>query len=73
MVRNTVKNRQSWCSAVICWKRGAFDMKFHLMVVSIFLETPIGRKKDLISMYRGTPVGAFANILVYFNKLANNF
>ena len=72
MVRNTVKNRQSWCSAVICWKRGAFDMKFHLTVVSIFLETPIGRKKDLISMFRGT-VGAFVNILVYFNKLANNF
>ena len=47
-------------------------MEFHLMVVSIFLETPIGRKKDLISMFRGT-VGAFVNILVYFNKLANNF
>ena len=45
-------------------------MKFHLMVVSIFLKTPIGRKKDLISTYRGTPVGAFVNILVYFNKLA---
>ena len=29
-------------------------MKFHLMVVSIFLETPIGRKKDLVSMFRGT-------------------
>ena len=72
MVRNTVKNRQSWCAAVICWKRGPFDMKFHLMVVSIFLETPIGRKKDLISMYGGT-VGGFGNILVYFNKLANNF
>ena len=39
MVRNTVKNGQSWCSAVICRKRSAFDMQFHLIVVSIFLET----------------------------------
>ena len=39
MVRNTVKNGQSWCSAVICRKRSAFDMQFHLMVVSIFLKT----------------------------------
>ena len=35
MVRNTVKNGQSWCSAVICRKRSAFDMQFHLIVVSI--------------------------------------
>ena len=39
MVRNTVKNGQSWCSAVICRKRSAFDMQFHLIVVSIFLKT----------------------------------
>ena len=38
MVRNTVKNGQSWCSAVICRKRSAFDMQFHLIVVSIFLK-----------------------------------
>ena len=39
MVRNTVKNGQSWCSTVICTKRSAFDMQFHLIVVSIFLKT----------------------------------
>ena len=41
MVRNTVKNGQSWCSAVICRKRSAFDMQFHLVVVSIFLKTGV--------------------------------
>ena len=39
MVRNTVKNGQSCCSAVICRKRSAFDMQFHLIVVSSFLKT----------------------------------
>ena len=39
MFRNTVKNGQSWCSTVICAKRSAFDMQFHLIVVSIFLKT----------------------------------
>ena len=39
IVRNTVKSGQSWCSAVICRQRGAFDMQFHLIVVSIFLKT----------------------------------
>ena len=34
---------------------------------------PITRKKDLISMYRGTLVSAFVNILVYFNRLVTNF
>ena len=38
MVRNTVKNGQTSCLAVICRKRGAFDMQFHLIVVSIFLK-----------------------------------
>ena len=33
MVRNTVKNGQSWCSTVICTKRSAFGMQFHLIVV----------------------------------------
>ena len=33
----------------------------------------IARKKGLISMYRGTLVSGFVNILVYFNKLANKF
>ena len=31
------------------------------------------RKKDLISMHRGALVSGFVNILVYFNKQANNF
>ena len=41
MVRNTctVKNGKSWCLAVICRKRSAFDVQFHLIVVSIFLKT----------------------------------
>ena len=39
MVRNALKNGQSWCSAVICRKRSAFDMQFNLIVVSIGLKT----------------------------------
>ena len=39
MVRNTVKNVESWCLMVICSKRSAFDMQFHLIVVLIFLKT----------------------------------
>ena len=35
----TVKTGQSWCSAVICRKRSAFETHFYLMVVSIFLKT----------------------------------
>ena len=38
VVINTVKNGQSLCSAVICRKQSAFDMQFHLIVVSIFLK-----------------------------------
>ena len=41
MVRNTVKKGQSCCLAVICRKRSAFDRRFHLLVLSIFLK-----KKD---------------------------
>ena len=33
------KKGKSWCLAVICRKRCAFDMQFHLIVVSIFLKT----------------------------------
>ena len=43
VVKNTVKNGQSWCSAVICRKRSVFDMQFHLVVVSIFLKTCVKR------------------------------
>ena len=39
IVRNTVKKGKSWCLAVICRKRCAFDMQFHLIVASIFLKT----------------------------------
>ena len=46
MVRNTVKNGRSWCSAVICRKRSAFDMQFHLIVVSIFLKTCVKDQGD---------------------------
>ena len=60
-------------------KRRAFDMQFHPIVVSIFLKThgdtvqPIAGKKDLISMYPSALGSGFVNILVCFNKLANNF
>ena len=39
MVRNIVKNGRTWCSAVICRKQSAFDVQFHLIVVSILLKT----------------------------------
>ena len=38
MVKNTVKNGQSWCLAIICHKRSVFDMQFHFIVASIFLK-----------------------------------
>ena len=37
MVINTIKTGQSSCSAVIYRKRNAFEMQFHLNLVSIFL------------------------------------
>ena len=43
---DTVKNGQSWCSAVICRKRSAFDMQFRLIVVSIFLKTGVEDQAD---------------------------
>ena len=46
MVRNTVKNGQSWCSAVICRKRSAFEMQLHLIVVSVFLKTCVKDQGD---------------------------
>ena len=49
MVRNTEKNGQSWCSTVICTKRSAFDMQFHLIVVSIFLKTCVKDHGDTSS------------------------
>ena len=33
------KKGKSWCLAVNCRKRSAFDMQFHLTVVLIFLKT----------------------------------
>ena len=41
-------------------------MQFHFIVVSIFLKKCV---KDLVIAL----VKVFVNILVYFNKLANNF
>ena len=38
MVKNTVKNRQSWSLAIICRKRSVFDMQFYLIVAWIFLK-----------------------------------
>ena len=49
MLRNTVKNGQSCCSTVISTKRGAFDMQFHLIVVSIFLKTCVKDHADTSS------------------------
>ena len=55
MVRNTVKDGQSLCSAVICRKRGAFDMQFHLIVVSIFLKTCVKDHLGPVYMEVGDP------------------
>ena len=49
LFRNTVENGQSWCSTVICAKRSAFDMQFHLIVVSIFLKTCVKDHGDTSS------------------------
>ena len=58
-------------------------MQFHLTVVSIVLKTCVKDQRDsssrllerrvLISMYRSALVSGFVNIMVFFNKLANNF
>ena len=53
MIRNPLKIGQSGCSAVVCRKRRAFAMKFHLIVVSVFLEIPqIWRILKILCMYR---------------------
>ena len=62
-------SRYTWEVTLAFLQHGAYQ----LPLLYADYKTPIGRKKDLISMYRGTPVGAFVNILDYFNKLANNF
>ena len=49
VVRNTVKTGQSRCSAVIWRKWSAFEMKFNLKVVSIFLETCVKDHEDSFS------------------------
>ena len=58
-------------------------MQFHLTAVSTFLKTCVKdhgvsssqllERKDLISIYQSALVHGFVNILVFFNKLANNF
>ena len=37
----TLKTGQYRCSAVICRKRKAFEMQFHLIVVSVVLKTRV--------------------------------
>ena len=70
---------KSWCLAVFCRKRGAFDYaisprdRFNLVKGVCERSCRLLEKKDLISMHRGALVSGFVNILVYFNKLANNF
>ena len=56
MVRNTVKNGQSLFSAVICRKRSAFDMQFHLILVSIFLKTCVKDHGDSSSQLLETKI-----------------
>ena len=49
MVRNTVKTGQYRCSTVICRKRRASEMQFHLLVVSVFLKTHVKDHGDSFS------------------------
>ena len=46
IIRNTVRKGKSCCLAVICTKRSAFDMHFHLIVVLIFLKTCVKDRGD---------------------------
>ena len=46
IIENTVRKGKSWCMAVICRKRSAFDMQFHLVVVLIFLKTCVKGRGD---------------------------
>ena len=48
MVRYTVKDGQSWCSAAICRKRSAFDMQW-LVVLSILLKRCVKDHGDSFS------------------------
>ena len=82
MVRNTVKKGQSWCSAIMCRKRSAFDMQFHLIVVSIFLKRCVKDHGDSPSRLLERRIWlvciealllAVCKHFFYFNKLANNF
>ena len=45
-VRNTVRKGKWWGLAVICRKRSAFDLQFHLIVVLIFLKTCMKDRVD---------------------------
>ena len=46
MLTYTVKTGQSLCSALICRKRSAFEMKFYFTVVSVLIKI----SKDVISL-----------------------
>ena len=66
MVRNKVKNGQSWCLAVICRKRSVFDMQFHLIVVLIFLKTCVKDQGE--KLYRATLIQRLLKPLNSSNK-----
>ena len=46
IIRNTVRKGKSWCLVVICRKRSAFDLLFHVIVVLIFLKTCVKDRGD---------------------------
>ena len=65
MVRNMIKrNGQSWYSAVKCRKRSAFDVRFHLIVVSIFLKTCVNNSSSRLLERRIWLVCIWALLLV---------
>ena len=80
----TVKNGQSWCLAVICRKRNAFGMQFHLTVISIFFKTCVKDHRDsssrllkrrvwLLCIYRCASNKTDKNLLARFSVLIWSF
>ena len=54
MVRNTVKTGQSWCSTIICIKKSAFEMQFHLIVISILFKNVCERSLNCLFKKNGS-------------------
>ena len=50
-----LKKGKSLCLAVICRKRSAFEMQFHLKVVSIFLKDHGDSSSRLLERKQGHP------------------